>query len=223
MGGGPFKPGLANDVLYLIGWPPVIAVHVMLALAAIGVWRYVEISPTDESQPEPMGAPADAHDFVGSRRRSCARALASSKRVPHAEIGYGVTGVAATDTLAMRAAPDANAAIVGTIPHNGEGIVAAGGTTPGGWSDIAYQGKRGWVNARFLGIGNEPRQSASGVARVHGNRALLAHYAFARCRACRPLVRRARLRLSPDASRICDWAAPTSGPSRAATDEPKCR
>jgi hypothetical protein len=28
-------------VLYLIGWPPVIAVHIMLALAVIGVWRHV--------------------------------------------------------------------------------------------------------------------------------------------------------------------------------------
>ena len=45
MGGGPFKPGLANDVLYLIGWPPVIAVHVMLALAVIGVWGYVRTLP----------------------------------------------------------------------------------------------------------------------------------------------------------------------------------
>ena len=45
MGGGPFKPGLANDVLYLIGWPPVIAVHVMLVLAVIGVWRYVQSLP----------------------------------------------------------------------------------------------------------------------------------------------------------------------------------
>ena len=45
MGGGPFKPGLANDVLYLIGWPPVIAVHVMLAFAVIGVWRCVKTLP----------------------------------------------------------------------------------------------------------------------------------------------------------------------------------
>jgi len=44
-GGGPFKPGLANDILYLIGWPPVIAVHVMLALAVIGVWRHVKSLP----------------------------------------------------------------------------------------------------------------------------------------------------------------------------------
>lgn len=41
-GGGPFKPGLANDVLYVIGWPPVVAVHVMLALTVVGVLRYVK-------------------------------------------------------------------------------------------------------------------------------------------------------------------------------------
>lgn len=40
-GGGPFQPGLANDVLYLIGWPPVIAVHLMLALAILGVARHL--------------------------------------------------------------------------------------------------------------------------------------------------------------------------------------
>jgi len=44
-GGGPFKPGLVNDILYLIGWPPVIAVHIMLALAVIGIWRYVKSLP----------------------------------------------------------------------------------------------------------------------------------------------------------------------------------
>lgn len=44
-GGGPFMPGLANDILYLIGWPPVIAVHLMLALGVIGAWRYVKSLP----------------------------------------------------------------------------------------------------------------------------------------------------------------------------------
>jgi hypothetical protein len=44
-GGGPFKPGLANDVLYLIGWPPVLGVHIMLFLAALGAWRYVQSLP----------------------------------------------------------------------------------------------------------------------------------------------------------------------------------
>ncbi|MBK6659260.1 MAG: hypothetical protein IPG43_14420 [Proteobacteria bacterium] len=38
-GGGPFKPGLANDVIYLAGWPPVLGVHIMLALALLGLWK----------------------------------------------------------------------------------------------------------------------------------------------------------------------------------------
>lgn len=41
-GGGPFKPGLANDILYVVGWPPVVAVHVMLALTVIGVRGYLK-------------------------------------------------------------------------------------------------------------------------------------------------------------------------------------
>jgi len=41
-GGGPFKAGIANDVIYLSGWPPVIAVHVMLALAAWGIWQFLK-------------------------------------------------------------------------------------------------------------------------------------------------------------------------------------
>ena len=38
-GGGPFKASVANDVIYLFGWPPVIAVHIMLGLALYGLWR----------------------------------------------------------------------------------------------------------------------------------------------------------------------------------------
>lgn len=40
-GGAPFKSGLANDVIYLMGWPPVISVHIMLALSVLGVCRYL--------------------------------------------------------------------------------------------------------------------------------------------------------------------------------------
>jgi hypothetical protein len=40
-GGGPFQPGLANDMIYLIGWPPVVAVHVLFALAVLGVVRHL--------------------------------------------------------------------------------------------------------------------------------------------------------------------------------------
>jgi hypothetical protein len=41
-GGGPFKATLANDVIYLFGWPPVMAVHVLFFLAVLGVWRYLK-------------------------------------------------------------------------------------------------------------------------------------------------------------------------------------
>jgi hypothetical protein len=39
-GGGPFKAGLANDVIYLLGWPPVLGVHIMLGLALLGLWKH---------------------------------------------------------------------------------------------------------------------------------------------------------------------------------------
>jgi hypothetical protein len=41
-GGGPFKGGMANDIISLPGWPPVTAVHIMLGLAAWGVWRFLK-------------------------------------------------------------------------------------------------------------------------------------------------------------------------------------
>jgi hypothetical protein len=41
-GGGPFKPGIVNDVVYLLGWPPVIAVHVLLALCFLGLWNQLK-------------------------------------------------------------------------------------------------------------------------------------------------------------------------------------
>jgi hypothetical protein len=41
-GGGPFKASLANDLIYMSGWPPIIAVHIMLGLAILGVWRFIK-------------------------------------------------------------------------------------------------------------------------------------------------------------------------------------
>jgi len=41
LGGGPFKSGLQNDVIYLVGWPPVLAVHIMLGLALWGIWQHL--------------------------------------------------------------------------------------------------------------------------------------------------------------------------------------
>ena len=44
-GGGPFKAGLANDVIYLSGMPPVVAVHIFFAIAVLGVWRFLKTEP----------------------------------------------------------------------------------------------------------------------------------------------------------------------------------
>jgi hypothetical protein len=35
-GGGPFPDGLANDLIYLSGWPPVLAVHFLVGLLLWG-------------------------------------------------------------------------------------------------------------------------------------------------------------------------------------------
>lgn len=37
--GGPFAGGLANSIIYLFGWPPVVAVHIVFALMLIGSLR----------------------------------------------------------------------------------------------------------------------------------------------------------------------------------------
>lgn len=39
-GGGPFGDSLANNVIYLLGWPPIMAVHIAFALLLIGAWKY---------------------------------------------------------------------------------------------------------------------------------------------------------------------------------------
>jgi hypothetical protein len=43
---GPF-PGntTANNIVFLFGWPPLVAVHICFALAVIGVWRTVKAMP----------------------------------------------------------------------------------------------------------------------------------------------------------------------------------
>ena len=39
-GGGPFGDSLANNVIYLFGWPAMIGVHIAFALLAWGAWKY---------------------------------------------------------------------------------------------------------------------------------------------------------------------------------------
>ena len=39
-GGGPFGDSLANNVIYLFGWPAMIGVHIAFALLIIGAWKH---------------------------------------------------------------------------------------------------------------------------------------------------------------------------------------
>tara|TARA_R110002072_G_scaffold5527_12_gene35462 strand:+ start:3675 stop:4181 length:507 start_codon:yes stop_codon:yes gene_type:complete len=39
-GGGPWGPSLANDIIFVIGWLPMIAVHIAFPLLAYGAWKH---------------------------------------------------------------------------------------------------------------------------------------------------------------------------------------
>ena len=41
-GGGPFEPGMANNIIYLMGWPPIVSVHILFAVAVIGVFKFLK-------------------------------------------------------------------------------------------------------------------------------------------------------------------------------------
>ena len=41
-GGTPFEPSLANDIIFMSGWPAMIGVHIALPLFAWGVWRHIK-------------------------------------------------------------------------------------------------------------------------------------------------------------------------------------
>jgi hypothetical protein len=48
-GGGPFRPALANDIIYLLGWPPIIAVHILFGVATFGIIRYLRENRRDQA------------------------------------------------------------------------------------------------------------------------------------------------------------------------------
>lgn len=62
---------------------------------------------------------------------------------------YKVTGVSANDVLNIRASPDANSAIVNTIPPDGRGVKITGDCSEN-WCPVDYRHALGWVNCRFL-------------------------------------------------------------------------
>ena len=70
-----------------------------------------------------------------------------------ADVTYTVYGVRQGDTLNMRLQPNPSAPVVQTIPFDGRDIGLTGREAAGGWVEINFNRKRGWVNARFLGYG----------------------------------------------------------------------
>jgi hypothetical protein len=69
-----------------------------------------------------------------------------------AAVAYSVINVRPGDTLNMRAQPNPGAPVVYTIPHDASGVVLTGRRAAGDWVEVTFQRRRGWVNARFLGL-----------------------------------------------------------------------
>ena len=69
------------------------------------------------------------------------------------ELRFSVTGVAPTDTLRVRAAPDPNAPVVGELAPNTTRVIGSRQTRQIGrsqWREVSYGWLEGWVNNRFL-------------------------------------------------------------------------
>ena len=67
---------------------------------------------------------------------------------------YRVANVVEGDTLNLRSAASPDATVVDTIPRSARGVRATGASSQVGgwaWKEVVYQGRRGWVNSRFLG------------------------------------------------------------------------
>lgn len=60
-----------------------------------------------------------------------------------------VVNVSSNDALNLRAGPDSNSDVIGSIPHNGQTVVATG-NKQGNWIEVNWAGQTGWVNQRFL-------------------------------------------------------------------------
>ncbi len=44
-GGGPFEGSLANNVIFMFGWPSFVAVHIALPLLLYGAWKHFRSLP----------------------------------------------------------------------------------------------------------------------------------------------------------------------------------
>lgn len=63
---------------------------------------------------------------------------------------YDVTGVTADDVLNIRAAPDADAPILGTLGHDARGVEVVAANAGGTWGQVNTGEGAGWVSMRFM-------------------------------------------------------------------------
>ena len=70
-----------------------------------------------------------------------------------------VVGVRSNDVLNMRSFGSTRAAIVGVLRPGACGITIR--RRAGTWAEIRHRGRRGWVNTRFIGEGDEGDGDAS--------------------------------------------------------------
>ncbi len=69
---------------------------------------------------------------------------------------HRVTGVAADDTLNVRAEPDAYSADIGDLPHDTTGIEVIATDDSGDWGRIVWEEGNGWIATRFLAPDPQP-------------------------------------------------------------------
>ncbi|MDJ0825503.1 MAG: hypothetical protein QNJ16_08380 [Rhodobacter sp.] len=85
------------------------------------------------------------------RRLICLFLLLAFPGLATAQPGYfRVTGVAADDTLNVRAGPSASSADIGDLPPDARGIEVAGTDASGKWGTIVWQEGNAWISMRFL-------------------------------------------------------------------------
>ena len=106
--------------------------------------------------PEQTPAPTENHP---APKKTKSPAPSPTKSATPREKSYKVVGVKGGDVLYIRPSPGNLKVVVGKIPPGAKGIKVIGGGRKVGksiWVPIVYNGKRGWVNRRFL-----KRQNAS--------------------------------------------------------------
>ncbi|WP_439522645.1 hypothetical protein [Marivita sp.] len=84
-------------------------------------------------------------------RTSLFAAVLALPTLVHAEPSYHrVTGVAANDSLNVRAEPTASSADIGDLAHDASGIEVFDFDASGNWARIALNERDGWISTRFL-------------------------------------------------------------------------